>query len=208
MDSNPYAHSEVDDIARRHPGARSLDQLQLVVTALLGLTYGMMVLSLVFVVLAVAIGGEGDLPPTLALAIALCWLSIALTGLAAIPAWAMWHYRAASNLVALGRTTPMTPAVHALAWFVPILNLWWPYQAMVQLHTGSNPRYTSDAIPIAPNGMGLWWVLHLMGSLVNCGTGFVGFLLGMPLVVIAGILYLRFMRQITTMQHTLMQQSP
>lgn len=50
--------------------------------------------------------------------------------LSSVPVWILWHWRAAANLAALGRATPIRPDGHVLWWFVPITNLWMPLRAM------------------------------------------------------------------------------
>lgn len=96
-------------------------------------------------------------------------LIVTLIGL---PMWISWHYRAASNLQALGRSPKHEPWAHVVWWFVPFANLILPYRATKDLAQLSEPddsegedeaRWVYDNLPI-------WWGLFIVGNMVNNGT--------------------------------------
>ena len=78
----------------------------------------------------------------------------------------MWFRRAYYNLHQL----PWNNARHtegwaAGSWFVPILNLWWPYQIMMDIWNGTQNTLRErlgDPRPAAI--VGWWWTLHLITS--------------------------------------------
>ena len=78
----------------------------------------------------------------------------------------MWFRRAYYNLHLL----PWNNARHtegwaAGSWFVPIINLWWPYQIMMDIWNGTQNTLRErlgDPRPAAI--VGWWWALHLITS--------------------------------------------
>jgi hypothetical protein len=80
----------------------------------------------------------------------------------------VWFHRAVSNGRALGYRPPREPAFAVASWFIPIVNLWWPYESLresVGAHDGS-----TRALLLR------WWITYLV-------AGFVGFV-GAPLVAV------------------------
>lgn len=79
-----------------------------------------------------------------------------LTGVAAIATavlWAIWQYRAAKQVAP---RTRRSAGWHAGSWFVPIINLWFPYQNISDLWRavgGTRPPWQI-----------LWWLLWLVGN--------------------------------------------
>jgi hypothetical protein len=70
----------------------------------------------------------------------------------------LWFHRAASNGWSSGIPARRGPAMATLSFLIPVLNLWWPYQA------------TLDMVPADEDGRSVirwWWVLWLTGTL--CG---------------------------------------
>ncbi len=70
----------------------------------------------------------------------------------------LWFYRAASTGWSSGLPARRGPAMATLSFIIPILNLWWPYQA------------TLDMVPATDSRRSVirwWWVLWLAGTL--CG---------------------------------------
>jgi hypothetical protein len=70
--------------------------------------------------------------------------------------WLVWQHRAQTNV--LGRRTGLrfTPGWAVGWWFVPIANLWKPFQAMSELRRASEHRdgwAMASAWPV----MGFWW---------------------------------------------------
>jgi hypothetical protein len=92
-----------------------------------------------------------------------------------------WVYRANKNLRALGHVhTDFTPGWAVGYFFVPVVNLWKPYQAVKEIWEKSGP-------PDAPNDSGLvafWWVCFVITGFANwLGAAMVV----LPLVVISMI---------------------
>ncbi len=70
----------------------------------------------------------------------------------------LWFYRAASTAWASGLPARRGPLLSTLSFIIPVLNLWWPYQAAMAM------------VPADDNGrivIQRWWVLWLVGTL--CG---------------------------------------
>lgn len=94
-------------------------------------------------------------------------LAQTLLRLATVVVFGMWIYRANNNVRALGaRDLRYTPG-WAVGWFfVPILNLWKPYQAMSDLWRASRRPadwMRTSAGPI----LGLWWALWLASNIAG-----------------------------------------
>jgi hypothetical protein len=110
---------------------------------------------------------------------AMMYLSFALlviaTGLGTSIAFLMWIHRAHRNLPSLGaRDLRFTPG-WAVGWFfIPIMNLFRPYQVMREVWAESDPAaLTPDpwsGDPSPPRGsslVGWWWGLYLIMEFVN-----------------------------------------
>ncbi len=84
-------------------------------------------------------------------------------------AFLFWTYRVAENLRSLGvERQEYTPGWACGYYFVPILNLFRPIQAVSEIWKGSDPaRLTGDKHAIQSEWiLGLWWMLHIV-SLVS-----------------------------------------
>jgi hypothetical protein len=85
----------------------------------------------------------------------------------------MWFHRAHRNLPSLGsRDLKYSPGWAVGAWFVPILNLFRPYQIMGEIWRGSDPenvRLDSQYQQYAPGSslVGWWWALWIIMFLAN-----------------------------------------
>ena len=85
----------------------------------------------------------------------------------------LWFYRAYSNLPALGTAQPrFSPGWAVGYWFVPVLNLVRPCEAMLELASGSDPGRTPDGRkegyrPRWNLLIWIWWV----GNIVGGGVG-------------------------------------
>jgi hypothetical protein len=85
----------------------------------------------------------------------------------------MWVHRAAKNLRALGATgLDFTPGWAVGYYFVPIMNLFKPYQAMKEIWRESDPRlttYSSKALKEArlPFLFPLWWSGWILGNIAS-----------------------------------------
>ncbi len=91
---------------------------------------------------------------------------IALLGLGYIPVWitgivffCMWKHRVCSNAYALGgmgkSLNPVTPGWAVGYYFIPIVSLWKPYQAMKEIWCASvDPEKSSTALTT----WWIWWI--------------------------------------------------
>lgn len=88
-------------------------------------------------------------------------VSLGLSCLAAA-VFLMWSWRAYANAVALGRYRDRpAPRLSApwvvLAWFVPVINFWFPYWVLVDQYRSSASRPTRDVRLVTA-----WWVSYLV----------------------------------------------
>ena len=75
----------------------------------------------------------------------------------------VWIYRAHGNLTALGATNLRFSPAWAVGWyFVPIMNLFRPYQVMKELWEESDPRAELTLVK-------WWWGLWIVGGFVSAG---------------------------------------
>ena len=92
------------------------------------------------------------------------WVSIG-AALAALAMVIVWLRRAYRNLPALGaRGLPWSPGWAIGAWFVPILNLFRPYQIVRETWVRSDPAVGPLEQPRAPAMLGWWWGMWLAGG--------------------------------------------
>lgn len=78
-------------------------------------------------------------------------------------AFLQWTYWGTRNAHALGMRRPDFSPAWAVGWhFVPILNLWKPYQALRDTFRGSHPRYNRWMSAPHPRLLGVWWALWLI----------------------------------------------
>ncbi|MEP3653671.1 MAG: DUF4328 domain-containing protein [Litorimonas sp.] len=86
--------------------------------------------------------------------------------LGSVVAFSMFSYRAMKNLhIWESRSAEMSPG-WAVGWyFVPIANLWKPYQAMEQIWDGSNEVVSGKLI--SNSKIGLWWALWIVTSIAS-----------------------------------------
>lgn len=147
------------------------------------------------------------------LVLAVIWdlagLAVGIGGLAVLIgtglAFLAWHSRMVDNLPALGLGTPdQSPRWAIAGWFIPIVNLFWPYQSI-----------TDAAERMAPpdvhrrNLILAWWLLFLAYGLLgrvslftNVRTGFSTFdtwaldLIASLLGVVAAVLAVRMVRSL------------
>lgn len=78
-----------------------------------------------------------------------------------------WIHRAHLNAIGLGATGKRFSPGWAVGWFfIPIANLWKPYQAMKELwQTSSKPEaWESESVPALLGG---WWVLWLLSNVLG-----------------------------------------
>ena len=81
----------------------------------------------------------------------------------------MWFRRAYYNLHMLPwHNARYTEGWAAGSWFVPIINLWWPYQIMIDIWRGTqNALKERLGEPQSAAIVGWWWTLHLITSFYN-----------------------------------------
>lgn len=90
--------------------------------------------------------------------------------LAAVVVFFVWLYRAARNVRALGRVgLEYSPGMCLGCWFIPIANLFMPYQAVSQIAVASDPegRGTSPFYVLA------WWLIYVGSGIVGLVRVFV-----------------------------------
>jgi hypothetical protein len=83
---------------------------------------------------------RGDPFISLAAVTSLGWLASAI----AVVLFLVWVYRAAANVALLESPIAVRPGEVVVAYFIPILNLFRPYQAMKAIYRGSDPTPLGD----------------------------------------------------------------
>lgn len=88
----------------------------------------------------------------------------------------MWFRRAYNNLHQLPwHNTRYTEGWAAGSWFVPVVNLWWPYQIMVDIWKGTqNALRQRLGEPHAATIVGWWWALffaNILWSIITIAVG-------------------------------------
>jgi hypothetical protein len=89
---------------------------------------------------------------------------VVLVGLVLV---AIWTHRVATIGRNLGYPARRSPGWAVAGWFVPVVNLWFPYQALCDAFTSGNPDRRL---------VGRWWGLYIasvVGALVVFAAGFV-----------------------------------
>lgn len=89
----------------------------------------------------------------------------------------VWFYRSNKNIHAFGAKEVSSPRMAVIWWFIPILNLWKPYQVAQQIWKASDPLMVlsngtewkkssnSDIIKI-------WWLLAILSIVVSLSLQF------------------------------------
>jgi Domain of unknown function (DUF4328) len=100
------------------------------------------------------------------------WTTILATT-STIAAWCFWKYRCHRNLSALGAVNLQFTSRGAVgSYFMPFLNLFWPYQAMREIRWASSPR-GENAIDCRPHHVSssmilvAWWVSYFLACAVG-----------------------------------------
>jgi hypothetical protein len=90
---------------------------------------------------------------------------------ASVVAFAMWFHRAYRNLPALGAKNLLTkPGWAAGCWFIPVLNLFRPYQAAREIVVYSDPAYTGEELASAIGAPALlksWWAAWIIANVLS-----------------------------------------
>ena len=74
----------------------------------------------------------------------------------------VWQYRAATAAQAIGHRAVRSPGMGVGGWFIPIVNIWFPYQAI------------RDCLPAGDPGRGRvlrWWLGYFGMSVMTFATG-------------------------------------
>jgi Domain of unknown function (DUF4328) len=83
--------------------------------------------------------------------------------------WLLWQYRAYSNLSLVGsRDTEETPGWSVGYWFIPIINIFKPYQITAELWRKSELQNARDPIGGLSGGTPLvlaWWIVYVLNGL-------------------------------------------
>jgi hypothetical protein len=114
---------------------------------------------------------QGASGPAAALLVTLALASLGML-LLTVCSWVLvpvWMHSASSNLRRLGRWgMQFSPAGCAGSFFIPIVNLWWPAQAMSEIWRASDPEtgegawVTSSSTPL----VAAWWAAYLVSGFV------------------------------------------
>ena len=102
-------------------------------------------------------GEVGPFPEVSATSMALS-LVISPLGLSGLVLLVVWFHRAVSNGAALGLRGERDPMLAVFSWFIPIVNLWWPYESLrecVPPHTPLRRRIFR------------WWLLYVLGGFLG-----------------------------------------
>lgn len=105
---------------------------------------------------------RGITPPTFTNEYVSPWFFVlSLVAISAIVVTLIWQHRAASAARALGFPSTHSPGWGVGSWFVPVINFWFPYQAI------------RDCLPAGdPNRSVVlqWWLAYVVGGLSGAGA--------------------------------------
>jgi len=115
-------------------------------------------------------------PENLGIILALGLLSLVAGGIG-ILTWIfflVWMHQAAKNVRAFGQTgLEYTPGWCVGWWFIPLMSLWKPFDAMREIWKASDPESVGPgaqrewrASPV-PATMGLWWGVYILNGVVG-----------------------------------------
>jgi hypothetical protein len=125
----------------------------------------------------------------------------------------VWMYRAQINALRLLSKEPpslqaeKTAAINTIGWwFIPIANLWKPYENIKNLWRATDPKAGCDANWRkfkVPNDITWWWGLWIVMQFTGRGPNdsFAGIMAGAGVRLITGILAVRIVSAITERQH-------
>jgi len=88
----------------------------------------------------------------------------------------IWFYRANKNIHIFGAKEVSTPRMAVIWWFVPILQLWKPYEVAQQIWKASNPQIIlSSGIEWkkSPSSyiIKIWWILGILSIFIGIFVG-------------------------------------
>jgi hypothetical protein len=100
-----------------------------------------------------------------------------LISTAALIVLAIWTYKSTTAMKVFGHRTTHSPGWAAVGWFVPVVSLWFPYQAVRDLVPVHHP---------ARRRVGWWWACWLIGPIACLATG-VAALVSLPVALLVAI---------------------
>jgi hypothetical protein len=102
--------------------------------------------------------------------------------LAAMVMFVVWFYRARVNAEGHGWPQRQSPRWAILAWVVPVLNFWVPFQIMADIWRAGLPEQARAGRALLP---GIWWAFWLaflcLRSFVPSGSAHLAWYAGMPI---------------------------
>ena len=141
------------------------------IAAIVGLVASPIV-STIGMILSPVLEDEGD-PSAGMLAVLLSFALLAVgIAIGTIVAFCMWFHRAIANLYALGLGSPrFTPAWAVGTFFIPVLNLFRPYQAAKEAWNHTDAVLAGDvgrySVARSSGVVALWWGLWLVSNLLS-----------------------------------------
>ena len=88
--------------------------------------------------------------------------------IATVIAFLMWLYRASNNIAAFGQRTQHSSGWAVGSFFVPIMNLFVPYQATKDIWTKSAPEAGSFSFSTSPPGFfAAWWGFWITSNIAS-----------------------------------------
>lgn len=99
----------------------------------------------------------------------LCGIAMAIVYLTTAVIYLVWVNRANKNARALGAVgMKFTPGWCVGWWFIPIANLFKPFQAVREIYLASSPTAspTTWRVSPAPSLLGLWWAAWIAGNIL------------------------------------------
>jgi hypothetical protein len=84
--------------------------------------------------------------------------------IAALVMFVVWFFRARINAEGHGWRQRWSPGWAIGGWLVPVVNLWFPFQIMVDIWQAGRPDEARANRPILP---GLWWTCYVPFFLLN-----------------------------------------
>lgn len=88
----------------------------------------------------------------------------------------LWVYRSATAAAQLGIPARHAPGWAIGSWFIPVINLWWPWQCLQDLFPAEHPMRRR---------LTLFWLMYLFGALVSV-TALVAWMFGVDQAIWIG----------------------
>ena len=167
----------------RPAGLRSIGGLSIALTVLLWTGVGLSVLALIDALASLVwLQGkdpDGDdfwfeQPATWALLSGVLAIVTFAVLLATVVVWCVWQNFATKNVLAWGGVPRRGSGWAVGAWFVPIINLWWPAQNVHDLLRLSTPGLGPGSMPgrqLSEPVIGWWWGLWLASNFASQASG-------------------------------------